>query len=208
MQRGAYAAEHLLPTPKGEAMDHDVLKLHRHAVEHFDRQVEAIGPDQWNLPTPCTDWDVRALVNHLVYENDWSVPLLHGATIAEVGDRFEGDLLGDDPKATWRRSSQEALAAAAEDGVLDRSVSLSSGPRDAGAYLAELFCDHLIHGWDLARAIGGDERLDPDLTEACYAMSKPREDRMKASGAFGERITVADDADLQTKLLAVYGRTA
>ena len=82
-------------------MDVDVREFHRRGLEWFGANVRIIGEDQWRLPTPCTEWDVRALVSHLVYETRWVPPLLEGRTIQEVGDSFEGDLLGDDPKGAW-----------------------------------------------------------------------------------------------------------
>ena len=106
----------------------DQAELHRRAVEEFGARVQAVADDQWELPTPCSDWNVRQLVNHLVYEDRWTVPLMEGGTLAEVGDRFEGDLLGDDPKAAWDASSAEAVRAVQGDGALGRTVDLSSGP--------------------------------------------------------------------------------
>ncbi|MDQ3985484.1 MAG: maleylpyruvate isomerase family mycothiol-dependent enzyme, partial [Actinomycetota bacterium] len=75
----------------------DLVAQFKKAVEEFDRRVEQIRDDQWELPTPCSEWNVRDLVGHLVYEDKWAAPLLEGQTIEQVGDRFEGDLLGDDP---------------------------------------------------------------------------------------------------------------
>ena len=72
------------------------------AMTEFERRVQAIRPDQWQDPTPCTEWDVRALVDHLVTELLWAPLLLDGATIEDVGDRFNGDQLGADPMAAWR----------------------------------------------------------------------------------------------------------
>ena len=100
-------------------MPPDQAELHRRAVEEFGARVKAVGDDQWELPTPCSDWNVRQLVNHLVYENRWTVPLMGGSTIAEVGDRYEGDLLGDRPKAAWDESSAEAVRAVGADESLD-----------------------------------------------------------------------------------------
>jgi len=87
----------------------DVKTLHRMGVEEFGKRVARIGDGDWSNPTPCSEWDVRTLVNHLVYEHRWAVPLLDGATIADVGDRYEGDLLDDDPIAVWQESLAEAL---------------------------------------------------------------------------------------------------
>jgi len=89
-------------------MSADQAELHRRAVEEFGARVRAVADDQWELATPCADWNVRQLVNHLVYENRWTVPLMAGGTIAEVGDRYEGDLLGDRPERAWDESSAEA----------------------------------------------------------------------------------------------------
>jgi uncharacterized protein (TIGR03086 family) len=91
---------------------------------------------------------------------------------------------------------------------LDRSVHLSYGDVPARHYAFELATDHLIHAWDLARAIGGNESLDQDLVELVYRKMKPKEDALKASGLFGKRVEPPEDADQQTRLLAVYGRVA
>ena len=189
-------------------MPADEAALHRRAVEEFDERVRAVGHDQWELPTPCSDWNVRQLVNHLVYENRWTVPLMGGSTIAEVGDRYEGDLLGDDPKGAWAESSAEAVAAVQADGALERTVDLSSGPTPATEYVNQLYADHLIHAWDLARAVGADERLDSELVEACAGWFAKMEPLYRAIGAIGERPETPPCAAAQTTLLAAFGRTA
>ena len=185
-----------------------IPELHRRAVEQFGAFAHEVGDDQWGSPTPCTKWDVRALVHHLVYENVWTPPIFEGQTIEEVGDRFEGDLLGNDPKAAWDQAAKDAIAAVHDEGAMSRTVHLSFGDLPGEEYARELFTDHLIHAWDLARSTGADDALDPELVEACYEINKPQEDRLKRSGMFGERIDPPPDADLQTKLLAVFGRTA
>jgi uncharacterized protein (TIGR03086 family) len=188
------------------AADH--AELHRRAVEEFGARVRAVADDQWELPTPCSDWNVRQLVNHLVYENRWTVPLMNGRAIAEVGDRYEGDLLGDRPEQAWYESSAEAVQAVGADGALERIVDLSSGPTPATEYVSQLFADHLIHAWDLARAVGADERLDPELVDACAAWFASMEDLYRSIGAIGPRQDTPPGADAQTTLLAAFGRTA
>ena len=71
----------------------------------FDTVIGQVRPDQWTHSTPCAEWDVRALVNHVVGEDRWVPPLLAGLTIAEVGDTLAGDLLGDDPQLAWDRAA-------------------------------------------------------------------------------------------------------
>ena len=141
--------------------------LYRRASDTFGANVHRVRPYQWDLPTPCTEWDVRTLVNHVVGENRWAVPLFGGGTIAEVGDRFDGDLLGADPMAAWDESAAEALAVIDEMGATERTVHLSFGDFPGREYAMQLFADLLVHGWDLARATGQDEILDPELVAAC-----------------------------------------
>jgi uncharacterized protein (TIGR03086 family) len=186
----------------------DIGDLYQRAMAAFGERVHAVRDDQWSGPTPCSEWGVRALVNHLVSENRWAPPLFEGRTIAEVGDRFEGDLLGEDPKAAWDDSAREAVAAVREDGALDRTVHLSFGDLRGREYAMQLFADTLVHGWDLARAIGADERLDPELIEACTAWFVNVEDIYRSAGAVGPKPEVPADADPQTRLLAMFGRTA
>jgi uncharacterized protein (TIGR03086 family) len=184
----------------------DVKTLHRRAVESWQRFVDGVGADQWDLPTPCTDWDVRALVNHVVGEERWTGPLLDGMTIAEVGDRFDGDVLGDDPQATGRAASAEAVAAV--DGKLDGidAVHLSYGDENPGEYVHQLSADHLIHGWDLAAATGQDRTLDAELVAEVSAWFADREELYRHAGMLGPRL--ASGGDPQSDLLAAAGRAA
>jgi uncharacterized protein (TIGR03086 family) len=186
----------------------NAAELFTRSTQEYDKLVREIGDDQWTNPTPSTEWDVRALVNHIVVEDLWAPPLLRGSTIAEVGDRFEGDVLGDDPKATWNQAMDEAVAAANEPGTLDRTTHLSFGDVPGSEYLMQLFADHLIHGWDLARGIGGEDRLDPELVSPCRAWFLEREDLYRGSGAIAERPDLSVGADEQTELLAMFGRRA
>lgn len=176
------------------------------SVRDFGQKVESVADVQWTNETPCSDWDVRALVNHLVNEALWVRPLLDGMTIAEVGGRFDGDLLGDDPKAAFIRAAADATGAATEEGAVERTVHISSGDTPAREYLAQLFTDFVIHGWDLARAIDVDDTIDAGYAAAIYELMRPMEDEMKSWGVYGGKIDVPEDSDTQTKLLAIFGR--
>lgn len=179
----------------------------RQAVALFGARVHAVIDDQWALATPCTDWDVRVLVNHLVYELRWAVPLLAGRTIAEVGDRFEGDLLGADPVGRWDEAAREALTAVDDDGAMDRTVHLSFGDFPGREYAMQLFADLLIHGWDLSAATGQDTRLDPELVNVCAVWFAGVADGYRQAGAVGPRLDVPSDAGPQERLLAAFGRS-
>jgi uncharacterized protein (TIGR03086 family) len=184
----------------------DLLDLYRRSVTGFADRLRQVRPDQWNLPTPCTDWDVRTLVNHIVYEERWMPPIFAGATIAEVGNRFEGDLLGDDPVAGAADAAREADAAVAAPGALERTVHLSFGDVPATEYLRQLLADHLVHSWDLAAAIGADRMLDPEVVHDCAEWFADREDAYRQSGAIGPRAEAPSDAADQDRLIAAFGR--
>lgn len=184
----------------------DLVALHDRAAAWFGQQVDAVGSGDWGRPTPCSEWDVRALVNHLVYEDLWVPEILAGKTVEEVGDRFDGDVVGDDPVGAWRTSAAAASSAIRAPGALDRTVHLSFGDVPGSEYVGQLTADLTIHGWDLAKALGRDDAIDASLLDAVWEMSAPQEEMLRGSGMFGSHVDVADDADLQTKLLALVGR--
>ena len=182
----------------------DIPKLHRTAVENFAQKAQQVADDQWSQPTPCTDWDVRTLVNHVVSEEWWVRPLADGKTIEEVGSSFDGDLLGDDPQASVAAASAEA-ADAMDQRVPERvMVHLSFGETPIEEYAMQIMADHLIHGWDLAAATGMDRTMDPELVSVVAAWFAPQEEAWRAAGAIGPRFDAGGDP--QSDLLAVYGR--
>lgn len=184
----------------------NIAKLHRTALATTGEIVAGVVPDQWNLPTPDEEWDVRALVNHIVSGNLWAAELSTGSTIDEVGDRLDGDVLGEDPLGSYDASASAAAAAFEGPGALDAACAVSYGPVPGSVYAGHRFVDVLIHGWDLAVATGQDATIDPDLVMACLAIVEPQADLLQASGSFGVHVDVPDDADPQTRLLAILGR--
>jgi uncharacterized protein (TIGR03086 family) len=184
----------------------DVPAMFSQAVGEFDARVRVIGDGQWQAATPNEGWNVRDLVNHVTGEDLWAPPLLAGSTIAEVGDRFDGNVLGADPLAAWIAASAGAVRAAGQDGAMDRIVHLSFGDFPGREYTQQLVAEHLIHAWDLARAIGADERLDGELIESCASWFDAVEDAYRNAGVIAARTPVAGDADAQTVLLARFGR--
>ncbi|MEV4822500.1 TIGR03086 family metal-binding protein [Micromonospora sp. NPDC049274] len=184
----------------------DLLEAYRRSLAEFVDRVDQIGPGQWAEETPCPDWDVRTLVNHVVGEDRWSVPLLAGRTIEEVGDRLDGDVLGADPVTTAREAAAQAEIAVTHPGTIDRTVHLSAGATPAAEYVQQLLAEHLVHGWDLAVAIGADPRLDPDAVHVCAQWFAGRVDDYRRDKLVGDGTQVPADADEQDRLLAAFGR--
>jgi uncharacterized protein (TIGR03086 family) len=186
----------------------DAVGLYRAACEVFNQKIHAVQADQWHLPTPCPEWDVRQLVNHVTVEDMWAQHLLTGSRVADIGDALDGDKLGDDPTTTWDTAVAEAQEVAAAPGVAESTVHLSYGDDAASSYLMQLFADHLIHSWDLASAIEADRHLPEHLVTACAEWFTDVEPMMRAAGIIGPRPPVPDGANAQTRLLAAFGRRA
>ncbi|MFF8267924.1 TIGR03086 family metal-binding protein [Streptomyces sp. NPDC016562] len=184
-----------------------LLERHAEALRLFGAYVRAVKDDQWDAPTPCAEWNVRDLVNHVTGEQLWIPPLVtEGRTVEEVGDALSGDVLGEDPVAAWDAAAAASHAAFAEPGALERTVRLSYGPALGRAYCSELTADCVVHAWDLARGIGADDRLPDGLVEFSIKEVMPYADSLAASGAYAEALEVPAGADAQTRLLALLGR--
>lgn len=178
---------------------------YRRSVEFWKNAVSNLS-DDWSKPTPCPAWDVRALVNHVVGEDRWTKPLVEGKTIAEVGDAFDGDLLGEDPKTSALAAADEALTAVAVRLPAGGKVHLSYGEEDIGEYISQLSADHLIHGWDLSVATGQQRTLDPELVAGVAKWFRNREEIMRSFGAIAARPDAATGGDPQADLLIGFGR--
>lgn len=179
---------------------------HERALTFTRNVIHGIDSEQWDWPTPCEDWSVRELVNHLVSGNYWVGELMGGKTIDDVGDRLEGDLLGYDPLAKYEESAKIADHAFHEPGAMERVAAVSYGPVPGDIYCGHRFIDVLVHGWDLAKGTGQGTTLSPELVDAAIAVTEPQLELLRASGAYGTDVEVPGGADPQTTLLAWTGR--
>jgi uncharacterized protein (TIGR03086 family) len=184
----------------------DIAHLHRRALDETRTVVAGVGREQWSMATPCDGWDVEALLNHVVSGNLWAAELGGGANIDEVGDRLDGDMLGDDALAAYQASARVAAAIFEAPGALEALCAVSYGPVPGSVYAGHRFIDVLVHGWDLAVATGQDTTLDPELVDAAYELLQGQADVIRASGMFGEDLSLPADAGAQTRLLAFIGR--
>ena len=183
----------------------DEATAFRRASDAYVQRAREVTAGQWSAATPCAEWDVRTLVNHVAGEYLWVPELMAGKTVSEVGDRLDGDLLGDDPVAVLASAARSAQAAADEPGSLTRTVHLSFGDVPGAEYVKQMAIDSVIHAWDLARAIGADETLDPELVDFAFDALRKVAENWRAGGAFGPVKDPANDSN-QAKLLALTGR--
>jgi uncharacterized protein (TIGR03086 family) len=184
----------------------DVREIYTRCSAEFVARVHA-AEGRWDEPTPLPGWDVRRLVHHLVEEEVWAPPLFAGQTMEEVGSRFDGDLLGDDPVRALDEAAAGAVAAVQADGALERTVHLSFGDHPGSEYAMQLAADHLVHAVDLARALGADETVDAEATAAVRDWFGPLEPTYREMGVIGPRVEVPAGADARAELLAMMGRT-
>jgi len=182
--------------------------LHERALASTRSYVANVKPDQLSLPTPCDDYDVHALLNHVIGGNLWVAPLVEGQTIEQVGDRLDGDQVGDNALAAYHASAKSAAAAFNSPGAMETPVAVSYGPVPGEIYAGHRLIDVLIHGWDLAKATGQDASLDAELVAACREVVEPQKELLAASGVFGTQHDAGAGADPQTQLLAMLGREA
>jgi uncharacterized protein (TIGR03086 family) len=195
-------------------MSDDFVAMFLTAQRAFGQRVQAITEDQWHAPTPDSEWDVAALVDHLIDENQWAPPLLHGHDLDSAGKVVEGSRklpvdggVGANLIEVWDEASLAAADAFREEGALERSVALSRGPTPARDYVGEMIFDHLVHAWDLGTAIGfSGDPLPEDVVEAAYELVKPMAPMLKASGLFADPVDVPDDASTLDKLIGLTGR--
>jgi uncharacterized protein (TIGR03086 family) len=183
-----------------------LLDAHGRAMRGFDGVVLKIDQRQWQNPTPCTEWNVRDLVNHLVAEQLWVPHLLAGSTLDEVGDRFDGDVLGTDPLQSWAEAVAAARSAWTRPGALDGRVHVTSGEIGAEEYGWQMTLDLAVHGWDLATAIGEPDPIDPDLALALLEQIGPEIEQWQDAGIFAPPVPVPADAGPAARLLGLLGR--
>ena len=168
----------------------------------FSERVRAVPADAWERPSPCEGWVARDVVRHLV---EWVPGFLSSGAGVDVS---AGPSVDDDPVGAWEHLRTELQS------ILDdpeRSSRTFSNPHTGDHPLDQAIAqfvlgDVLVHTWDLARATGLDESLDPDEVRGMLAGIEPMGDALSQSGHYGKPVAVATDADAQTRLLAFTGR--
>lgn len=194
-------------TRHGPTMDGmELIDAFDAAFEEWDRLVHEVTEQQWDDPTPCAEWTVRDLVNHLVGEHLWAPHLLGGATIDEIGDRFDGDVTGNDPVAAWEEAGRASYAAFHRKGGLSGEVHASTRKMPAEEYAWQMTLDLAVHGWDLAHGLGVRSRMRDELADAAYERAAPDAERWQGAGVIGPPVPVPDDVVPQDRLVALLGR--
>lgn len=178
----------------------EIADRYRELADAFEAKIDAVGPDQWADRTPCAEWDVRALVGHVVE--------VHGMLMGPLDRKLSpAPSVADDPPAAFRSARADvetvlddpALAGTEYDGMFGRTT--------VGETLDQfLGFDLVVHGWDLARATGQDEQIPPAHVERVWAGAQGLGDNLRRSGVCGPEVAVPPDAPLQDRMLGLLGR--
>jgi uncharacterized protein (TIGR03086 family) len=173
---------------------------HREIGRAFTDRVR--GTRSWDTPSPVADWTARDVVRHLV---EWLPPFLAGGS----GVRLPAvPSVDDDPIGAWQGHVDAVQALLDDPATAELTLSnphIGRLPLDRAIdqfYTSDVF----MHTWDLARATGQDDRLDPEFCARLLAGMEPMEEIIRSSGQYGPRVPVPGDADTQAKLLAFIGR--
>lgn len=181
----------------------DVLPLLDRAYSEAIEVAAKTTPDDLGRPTPCTEWDVQALVNHFL----WSATRLSAAAAGKPGPDPGDDLVGGNPAQSVATRLETALARWHQPGAMETICSLPIGdvPGLVAANISLL--DLYTHRWDLARAVGGDTELDHELAEAALALGRGMiTDEVRARVGFAPPVPLAPGASPGDQLVAFLGR--
>lgn len=173
----------------------DLLDLYSRGSDWTASKIPAAA-DQLDGKTPCDDWTVRNLLDHLIDTQEYFAATARGED-ATLPDPSPPPRIGNDPVGAFDEIRKEALRAHQQPGVLKKT----------GPGLGIAFTDLLVHGWDLAHATGQDATIPDDLAAAAFQMVDGRMPPDKRGDAFKPEVEVVGDAPAQDKLLAYTGRT-
>ncbi|NKZ03602.1 TIGR03086 family metal-binding protein [Actinomadura latina] len=171
--------------------------------------VAGVRPGQWDDPTPCTDWNVRQLVGHVVFGDRMFAAILRGEAPpppSALGPQDTG-VLGDDPVKAQRTAAQDLLTALSRPGVLEQIVQVPVGPVPGVAAAHIRAVEAVVHGWDLAQATGQEPRFPDDIVRQVLEFSRAKlADIPPGRTPFGPPQPAPADAPPIVELAALLGR--
>jgi uncharacterized protein (TIGR03086 family) len=179
----------------------EISQRYRKIAGQFTQRVQSVPDAAWDNPAPCDGWVARDVVRHLV---EWIPGFFQDCADLKFP---AAPTVDDDPAAAWLALSDTMQAALDDPEIAAREFEMRMGTYRIDDAIAT-FCmgDILVHTWDLARAAGLDESLDATEVHRLFEGMEPIDELLRNSGHYGPRVSVPDDADEQTKLIAFTGR--
>lgn len=178
----------------------EVADRYARVADAFTARLQGCPPGSWQNPSPCAGWTAYDVARHVVGTHRGFLTRLTG------GDPTPPDSDEDLPSA-WRVESEAVRAVLEDPERAATPLRGAGGEQPFEQVVATVLCaDTLIHTWDLARATGQDDRLDPAAVTAAHEFLLPNDERLRSPAAFGPKVEPPADADAQTRLLCFVGR--
>lgn len=182
------------------------IELYEAASQGFAHALANVKPNQMQNATPCTEWNVQALINHNIAVTGFAYGVLT-ENVAVDPFAVSGPLPAEGAVAAVEAGAAKVLQFVKARGALEKQLPNSPfGPSTVGQFLMAPFLDLLIHRWDLAKGTGQSTTLDSRLVDVCYAAFAPRVEGMRRPGIIGPEVKVPLNASTQAKLLGIMGR--
>ena len=187
-----------------------IQELFIRANVELKKVIDQIDNNQWDITMPAgivsKPATLKEAVNYHAYDDAWVPSVLAGTTKEEVGDKFESVLNSSDPKGEYAKYNAVAIEAVGDFEDVEKTVHISYGDYPAHEYLRHIISFRGFRVYDIATLIGADTRMADDLVRGLWDELTPVIEDYRKMGIFPPAIEVPEDADLQTKLLALAGR--
>ena len=179
----------------------EISERYRRIADGFTTRIDGVPGDRWSSPSPCTDWVARDVAAHAIGT--------HGRVLATLDETEPAEVDADGDLAEQWSLARGRLESALDDpDRASKTVGGMFGEQPFSSLVGRLVCaDTLIHTWDLARATGQDDRLDPEAVSTALVFLEPIDEAIRRPGGFAAKIQPPDDADEQTRLLNFCGRS-
>lgn len=183
----------------------DVQQHYVAALARFGEQLQQVADHEWDLPTPCSEWDVRQVAAHVILGEVQSTELITGTGSGDIGE-VDASIVGVSPITVWRGTALAAIDAARSIDPLNSSFAHPAGQLSGAQLLGWRISENLIHAWDLAQAIGRPAPISEELAEVCLEFWWPVAEKLMDTTDYAGVLEADPGAGAGSRLLALLGR--
>ena len=192
------------------AQQSNPIEMYESAAQGFRQRLSGVQSNQMSSPTPCTEWDVQALINHNINATGFAEGVYRGNVTVNPQD-VSGPLPGVNALEALDAGIAKVVDAVKASGSLDEQIDTPFGPMTRGAFLIDMACDLLVHTWDLAKGTNQNTTLDSGLVDVMYHAFAPQMDGMRQMEfegikPMGPEVSVPASASLQDRFIGMMGR--
>jgi uncharacterized protein (TIGR03086 family) len=181
-------------------MEAGIVDRYTSLADQFGARIEAAPDGAWSNPSPCAGWTAKDIIAHVVGGQENVIRAITGEGVAADVEA--------NPKEAWRASYSAMTAALRRPGALETMTPSPVGDMTVAELVGRFLSnDVLVHTWDLARTVGGDETLDAAAVTEAFTGLKPLDEMLRQPGIFDPKVEPAPDADEQEQFLNFLGRT-